>query len=252
MNGGMMDESALVMESRFVDDGIARLVLEAPGIAAECRPGQFAMLEPSPGAFPVTRRPLTFSGCDRSAGTVSFLFDVVGKGTSLLSEASPGDRIRLLGPLGRGYDITPGRWLLIAGGMGAAGFPFLLSRTGGGLVLAGMRSSRGIGCLPAGSRLATEDGSAGVRGLVTDLLVDIDWDAFDSVAVCGPAPMMKAVVLAAPRSAAHRIQVSMESGMGCGWGVCGGCPVPSSGGGYLSCCKDGPVFRADCIDWERV
>ena len=252
MDRCIMDESALVMESRFVEEGISSLTLEAPGIAGECSPGQFAMLEPSPGAFPVTRRPLTFSGCDRSAGTVSFLFDVVGAGTSLLSEASPGDRIRLLGPLGRGYDISPGRWLLIAGGLGTAGFPFLMSRTGGGLVLAGTRSSRGIGCLPVGSRLATEDGSAGIRGLVTDLLGDIDWDAFDSIAVCGPAPMMKAVVLSAPRSAFPRIQVSMESRMGCGWGACGGCPVPSTGGGYSSCCKDGPVFRAESIDWERV
>jgi dihydroorotate dehydrogenase electron transfer subunit len=246
------DEPAIVVRSQFPADGLCRLTLEAPRTAGLCEPGQFAMLETSPGTLPVTRRPLTFSECDPAAGTVTFLFDVVGAGTRLLSAAGRGSTVRMLAPLGRGYDTKPGRWLLVAGGLGAAGFPFLLSRIGDAVVLAGAGTSRTLCSCPEGTRFATEDGSTGMHGLVTELLAGLDWDGFDCAAVCGPAAMIAAVVRGAPQEARSRIQVSMESLMGCGWGVCGGCPVPSASGGYHSCCKDGPVFPAGDIDWERV
>lgn len=248
----MNDCRARVIVCGELDEGIFGITLEAPGIASECSPGQFAMLEPSPAAFPVTRRPLTFSSCDPATGSVTFLFDAIGAGTSILSRSSEGDEVRILGPLGRGWQTSPGRWLMVAGGLGMAGFPFLLSKAHDAVVMAGTRTSRGTSCCPPGTILATEDGSVGVRGLVTRLLDGLDWDSFDEIAVCGPAAMMRAVVASAPAGVLGRIQVSMESRMGCGWGVCGGCPVPAARGGFLSCCKDGPVFRAGDIDWDRI
>lgn len=252
ISSGMKDCRARVTACVELDEGIFGISLEAPEIASECRPGQFAMLEPSPGAFPVARRPLTFSSCDPAAGSVTFIFDVVGTGTSILSRSAEGDTVRILGPLGRGWETSPGRWLMVAGGLGIAGFPFLLSMVDEAVVMAGTRSGRGTSCCPPGTILATEDGSAGTKGLVTCLFEGLAWDSFDSIAVCGPAAMMRAVVMSAPPGVRSRMQVSMESRMGCGWGVCGGCPVPSARGGFVSCCKDGPVFRASDIDWERL
>lgn len=251
-SSGPVDSDARVIACIPADEGIFRIALEAPRIASACRPGQFAMLEPSPGAFPVSRRPLTFSSCDPEAGSVTFLFDVAGAGTSILSRSVEGDSVRILGPLGRGWETAPGRWLMVAGGLGIAGFPFLLSTADEAVVMAGTRTGRGTSCCPPGTVLATEDGSVGVRGLITGLLEDVEWDSFDSIAVCGPSAMMRAVVARTPPRVLGRVQVSMESRMGCGWGVCGGCPVPSSRGGFMSCCKDGPVFRACDVDWERI
>lgn len=248
----MTDSAARVTACVELDEGIFAITLHAPETASACRPGQFAMLEPSPGAFPVSRRPLTFSSCDPAAGSVTFLFDAVGSGTSILSRSAAGDTVRVLGPLGRGWETSPGRWLMVAGGLGMAGFPFLLSRADDAVVLAGTRTVRGTSCCPPGTVLATEDGSVGVRGLVTCLLEGLEWDSFDSIAICGPAAMMRAVAAAVPPGVRDRVQVSMESRMGCGWGVCGGCPVPSARGGFMSCCKDGPVFRACDIDWDRI
>ncbi len=247
-----VDTEAEVIENEEILPGVRRMVLEAPEAVRMAVPGQFAMLEPSGDRFPVTRRPLTLSGVDRGRGTASFVFEVVGRGTALLAGRSAGSTVRMLAPLGRGYEPVDGRWLLVGGGMGTAGFPFLLSEfTCGGMLVGASRADR-VACCPDWAEVATEDGSRGTAGLVTDLLARTDWHAWDAVAVCGPLAMMKAVVLAAPSGVLERIQVSMESRMGCGWGVCGGCAVPASGGGYLSCCIDGPVFRATELDWGAM
>lgn len=248
----IIDSDALVIENEFISGGICRIFFEAPHAAGLSTPGQFAMIEPSQGAFPVTRRPLTISDCNPAKGSISFVFQVVGDGTASLAGLRKGDRARILAPLGRGYSLEGGNWLLVAGGLGSAGFPFLLARVSEATVLIGARSAGRIVCCPPGASIATEDGSMGRRGLVTDLFRGIGWNLYDAIAVCGPALMMKAAVGAIPAEFTHLIQVSMESRMGCGWGVCGGCPVPAARGGYLSCCTDGPVFRACDIDWERV
>jgi dihydroorotate dehydrogenase electron transfer subunit len=183
---------------------------------------------------------------------MSFTFAATGGGTRMLSELRPGSRVRILAPLGRGYETAPGRWLLVGGGMGTAGFPFLLDRLDSALVLAGASTAGRLVCLPPGAVVATEDGSAGRRGLVTGLLEGVDWRCFAGIAACGPAPMLAAVAEMCPVDHRGRLQVSMEAWMACGWGVCGGCAVPAAGGGYLQCCTDGPVFGADRLDWGRM
>jgi dihydroorotate dehydrogenase electron transfer subunit len=243
-------DATAVVKSRSEDcPGVVRLVLHLPGAAATCMPGQFLMIEPCEGAFPVVRRPFTVSDADPAGGTVEVVFQVVGEGTGMLAGLSPGEGLRVLGPLGRGWQPAEGSWLLVGGGLGSAGFPLLRRSVRSAAVLVGARTASLLPRTPEGAFVATEDGSLGKRGLVTDLLDAVDPSAFDAIAVCGPLAMMSAVAARLSADSLGRTQVSMESRMACGWGACGGCPVPSSGGGYLKCCTDGPVFRAGEIDW---
>ena len=239
---------------------VYRLSLYAPGLAA-IRPGQFVQVEiPGDGIFPITRRPLTVSrlrkGPDPGRESLELVFRSVGRGTQLLSRVRTGQRIRAMGPLGRGYRVRPGRWLLVGGGMGAAGFPLLAGRLEGGacLVGAGTSGELFLQCDPLPphfeSSWATLDGSSGVHGPVTALLDRTDLAGFDHVAVCGPLPMIRAVVGALPRRLLENTQVSAEARMACGWGGCEGCAIPAAAG-YLKCCLDGPVFDATRIDWDR-
>ncbi|NLP05670.1 dihydroorotate dehydrogenase electron transfer subunit [Candidatus Fermentibacteria bacterium] len=248
----MTDCDASVKAVEQVGPGIFRIVLLAPGTARESLPGQFLMIEASPGPFPLLRRPFTVSSADRAGGTLELLFRVTGGGTGALSRLSRGDSVRVLGPLGRGWPVSDGRWLLVGGGMGAAGFPFLASRLGPHDILLGAGNAASLAWTPPGALLATEDGSAGTKGLVTCLLDRIDPFSYERIAVCGPVAMMRAVVAALPPGVRASTLVSLESRMACGWGVCGGCAVPASGGGFLRCCADGPVFEASELDWDRI
>ena len=246
------DSVVRVMENLEILPGVHSMVLEAPGgVYSGSIPGQFLQVEVSPGPFPVTRRPLTIDGLP-GEDLVRVVFEVRGGGTTTLSAMSEGASLRVLGPLGRGYLLERGGWLLVGGGLGAAGFGFLASRVDCRSVLLGASASSRLLPLPGlPVSVATEDGSEGITGLVTDLLGRCEWDGIENVAVCGPVAMMGAVVRQLPDRLHGRIQVSTEARMGCGYGVCEGCSIPASGGGYLKCCTDGPVLPAAGIDWER-
>ncbi len=215
----------------------------------QAEPGMFIQLEVSKEPFPVTRRPFTISSTEDS--TVDVIFEVVGSGTGILAEAAVGTTLKLLGPLGTGYRLDPGRWLLIGGGLGAAGFPGLAAAVDCGLMLLGASTQNKLLRIPGIETVTvTEDGSSGRRGLITDLLDSVQWDSFRNIAVCGPVPMMKAVMDSMPAESRAITQISAEARMGCGWGACEGCSVPRAGGGYLKCCTDGPVLPAEEIDWD--
>jgi dihydroorotate dehydrogenase electron transfer subunit len=248
----MNDGPALVLEKEEILPGIFRMLLRSHLVAGEASPGQFVQVETAPGAFPVTRRPFTLNRCNLSDDTVEIVFDVVGRGTRLLAESEPGETLRLLGPLGNGYRLTEGRWLLVGGGMGAAGFPFLGEKIRVAISCIGAASRRKVlpGC-PGEVRLATEDGSAGVKGLVLELLNDLPWNEISDIALCGSPAMMAAVWRSIPESHLDAVQVSTESRMACGWGVCEGCVIPAAGGTYIKCCSEGPVFDARLIDWDK-
>ncbi len=217
---------------------------------SEAEPGRFVQLEVSQGSFPVTRRPFTISSV--AGNSIDIIFEAVGRGTEILAETKEGRSLRLLGPLGCGYRLNSGKWLLIGGGLGAAGFPGLAAGIDCDQVLLGASSRGKLLTIPGARTVAiTEDGSSGTKGLVTDLLGSILWDSYGGIALCGPVPMMKAVIEAIPVRARANVQISAEAMMGCGWGACEGCSVPKAGGGFLKCCSDGPVFPADSIDWER-
>jgi len=187
-------------------------------------------------------------------GEVSLLFGVVGRGTEWLARRQPGDELDVLGPLGRGYSVAPTsrRLLLVAGGVGVAPLVMLADEA----VAKGLTVTLAMGAATAAavypSRLlppeveclvATEDGSLGREGLVTDLLAEpLAWA--DQVFACGPRGMIAALRRLPRRPGAAPIQVSLEERMGCGVGVCFGCVVETRQG-LERVCQDGPVFTLD-------
>jgi dihydroorotate dehydrogenase electron transfer subunit len=235
-----------------------------PGFA----PGQFVML--SPGARgsgerddPLLPRPMAVYRERRADGgaEVDVLYKVSGRGTALLGDARPGDRVRVVGPLGRGFPLPErgARALLVGGGTGIASLYELAARAAAGArvrVLLGARSADDLmgredfaALSGVELRVATEDGSAGRRGLVTALLAEELAGGDAVVYACGPTPMMRA---AAELAAERRTLVSLENPMACGFGVCLGCAAPLAGGGFALVCRDGPVFAAAAVDWEQL
>jgi len=243
------------------------LVLEVPGEYAEVEPGQFVMLATTGGLEPYLRR--AFSVADVSSGPgavrIELLAKIVGRGTRAMAGLRAGETRALLGPLGRGFALPEkGRAALVAGGVGSA--PLLL--LGRRLLARGLefdffyggRSGSDLAREPdfrqlasaSGGRLiaATEDGSHGHRGLVTEALAAAldDGSTYAALYACGPMPMLAALArLAAERGLAG--QAALETEMGCGFGACLGCAVAHASGRWALCCKDGPVFGLDEVRW---
>ena len=226
------------------------------------RPGQFYMLAAAErwggGGDERPYLPRAFSHARARLGRLSFLLEAIGPGTERLAELRPGEGLHLVGPLGVGWRPPEAgtRPLLVGGGIGAAPLLCLqdeLAAAGADpppSVLLGFRSSahaEAASLFAGAPALATDDGSAGRRGLVTDLLrEELDRDAAATVFACGPPPMLEAVrALCADRGVPA--QLAMESGMACGFGACFGCVVPTKAG-YVRLCVDGPVLDADLLD----
>lgn len=222
-------------------------------------PGQFAMLTAAEGwGGGEEQRPFlprAFSIARRSEGESHFLLEDVGPGTRRLCELGAGDGLWVLGPLGQGF-TAPGegrRAILVGGGVGIAPLAILQDTLEGAVsVLLGFRDrSRAQGAaLLDGARLASDDGSVGYHGLVTDLLAEeLRRDPHATVYACGPAGMLEGVRAICEQSATPA-QLALEAGMACGYGACFGCVVPKRGGGYLRVCLDGPVI--DAAELEHV
>ncbi len=226
---------------------VHRMVL-AGDTASLRRPGQFVQVQ-VPGFY--LRRPI--SVCDWDDETLTLVYKVVGQGTDAMAAMAPGTELDLLSGLGNGFDtsLMGEHPLLIGGGVGLPpmiGLCRVLTAEGKHpTVLAGFNTAEevflrdAVEALGAPFVLATMDGSAGVKGLVTDAMPAI---AFDSVAACGPLPMLKAVYNAADVPG----QFSFEERMGCGFGACMGCTVRVKGG-TKRICKDGPVLMREEIVW---
>jgi dihydroorotate dehydrogenase electron transfer subunit len=224
--------------------------------------GQFAMLAAVErwGAGEDERPyvPRAFSYARFRGGEAHFLLEDVGPGTRRLCEMREGDELWLLGPLGQGFEApTHDRCaVLVGGGVGIAPLAIwqdaLHANSEHATVLLGFRDgAHAVGAdLLTDPRLATDDGSVGHRGLVTELLREqLDRDEHAAVYACGPPPMLEAVrALCAERSIPA--QLALEAGMACGFGACYGCVVPKRGGGYLRVCVDGPVVDVSVL--ERV
>ena len=212
------------------------------------RPGQFVQLK-LPGFY--LRRPI--SVCDWDGDSLTLVYKVVGQGTEAMTGLRPGETLDLLTGLGNGFDVNAcgQRPLLVGGGVGLPpmiGLCRSLVENGKKpTVLAGFNTAAevflrdAVEQLGAPFVLATMDGSAGVKGLVTDAMGDLD---FDSVCACGPEPMLRAVYHATEVPG----QFSFEERMGCGFGACMGCSCKTKYGSKRIC-KDGPVLRREEIVW---
>lgn len=248
-------------------------------------PGQFVMVGAGaeagvPRQDPLLPRPMAIYrelgplGAKATAeGKIELLYRVVGRGTQLLSEAREGESIKIVGPLGRGFpldrpahapaDESGAKAILVGGGTGIASLyelaRALVSRGWSVVVILGGRSAGDLmgrdefESLDVQLIWTTEDGSDGVRGLVTTPLADSLTSSQQGATIyaVGPTPMMKACAAIADTNSVD-CYVSLEIPMACGFGVCLGCAAPRAEGGFSLVCRAGPVFEAREIDWEGL
>lgn len=268
-----IDVEAVVRANTRLSPDFNVLALEAPAIARQAEPGQFVMVKTSPGLTPLLRRPYSLFEILRDGEGVptgfSLLSRRVGVGSQLLYDATPGQRLPCLGPLGRPFELAaaPARVWMVAGGVGLAPFAALTEACGSrGIrptLFYGARTAAELFCLDLFERhgaeivLATEDGSRGAMGRVTlpleRALATAGAQPPVTVYACGPEAMLKQVARLASVYGCQS-QVSMERLMGCGVGGCYSCVVRVRGGSgesrYDRVCLDGPVFRGDDIVWD--
>jgi dihydroorotate dehydrogenase electron transfer subunit len=278
---------AELVEHREILPGQWLQAYHAPDIASGGRAGQFVHVRTGDLSGMVLRRPFSINTADPSTGIITIHFRVIGRGTEWFTHLRPGDSADMLGPLGRPFEVDSRsrHLLLVAGGLGMAGVRMLADeaiRDGRQVTLLfGAASAREVypsSLLPDEVEyvVATDDGSMGHHGFVTELVPDYEAWA-DQAFACGPAPMLAALARlaegrrdrlgvaklgrkrgggkqdAAGSPAARRkafLQVSMEQNMGCAVGACLGCVVMSTSGVPQRVCREGPVFAAEEIAWD--
>ncbi len=238
------------------------LVLEAPWLL-QARPGQFVMLRVGDGTAPLLRRP--FSLCAVTHSGIELLVKIRGNGTERMARWPAGHAVDIIGPLGNGFQPPPAGTasaVLVAGGIGLAPLVCLArwlrdNRPECAVrMLLGARTGTDCDALipfippSCALQIATDDGSRGTRGLVTDLLEDAAVLRPAPVFYgCGPMPMLQALANCA-RRAGLPCFVSLEAHMACGVGACLGCTVPAitpRGPAQVRVCADGPVFDSRLI-----
>jgi dihydroorotate dehydrogenase electron transfer subunit len=238
---------APLVEKRPVSRDMWVLGFDAAPIAAEVRAGQFVNVGIGRGFL--LRRPFSVYRATGD-GIIEIVLKAVGAGTAALVELERGDAVSCLGPLGRGFDFEGSARTvsLVSGGLGVAPMPLAArdARARGMQVIwvHGARTAEELCSESDGDDvvLATDDGSKGFAGSAVAAAPDADL-----VLACGPNRMLAAVAERRPEA-----QVAVETYMGCGTGVCLGCAVPLSRGGYDRACTEGPVYRAADIDWAAL
>jgi len=273
----MKNLQTIVLSNEEISPGYYRMRILAPGYQQLAHPGQFVMFRVRRSLPPLLRRPFGIfhigflpPDCEGMPEKefVELIYKVVGAGTEVMRELHHGDRIELLGPLGRGFEISDpaGDKILVGGGIGLVPLYMLAdslpdrSRT---RLLIGGRSRADIITVTEFERLGvathvtTEDGSLGESGLITRILErKLSKYPKAQVYACGPMPMLRAVeAICAAREVP--LQLSLEALMACGVGACLGCVVKGrdhseANPQYLCSCRQGPVFHSHELDWERL
>ena len=257
-------EKAPILRNLRLQGSYYRVDLRAEQIAPAVAPGQFVHVQLPAFEHHVLRRPFSVFDIEAATGTLSIIYKTVGEGTAHLAGLGPGVCLDLLGPLGHGYSVPPpGRTpVVVAGGYGcAATYLFVRRSPLPCVVLLGGRTAEDLllvdefGALGADVRLATDDGSRGHRGVVTDLLEPaLEQTPAPFVVACGPNPMLTAVCRIVTRRGLDA-EVSLDHAMCCGVGACFACVVRmkadnADGWEYVRTCKSGPVFPASLIRWD--
>jgi dihydroorotate dehydrogenase electron transfer subunit len=252
----MIQTAAHVTNCRQILEGIFVLSVRVPEIARTSAPGQFVNVRCGAGCFPFLRRPFSISRVE--GDEIELVFNVVGHGTTLLSQKKAGENLDVLGPLGVPFKLH-GNYetaILVGGGLGVAPFPFLTDT----LLRAKKKVQTIVGARSAkllieerllNVQLATDDGSRGFRGTVIDLLKTIVGNAAPNTSKlfgCGPTKMLSALSEFA-RARGIECELSLEGDMACGMGLCQGCPVERTDGKkkYSLVCVEGPTFNSNDI-----
>lgn len=248
----MHDETVTVLTNRLVNSEYFKLSFKSSRLARNVKPGQFLHIQIQKGSDPFLRRP--FSYYRVRGNQIEVLYEILGRGTQLLSQLKIGDKLRIMGPLGREFskNIAAKKRILVGGGVGVPPLVFLAERYGCHRFLIGTKSRKEV--LPSSETkkflgrvfYSTEDGSFGTKGLVTQLLEKCLAEGRASdyfIQTCGPNRMMERVI-----EIAHHYGVKGEASwdepMACGLGVCLGCMVKTHHG-WTPSCTEGPVFRFD-------
>ena len=228
------------------------------GSLPEMMPGQFAQLRIDDSKETFLRRPISIHSVDEEKNEVSFLIQKVGKGTASLWQKRPGSTLNAILPLGNGFTMPSSpkqKVLLVGGGVGIAPLLFMgevMQRMGARpTFLLGARSKSDLLLLDkyracGDVYVTTEDGSEGETGFVTQHSI-LQRERFDSIAVCGPKPMMMAMDSYAKQTGTP-CEVSLENMMACGLGACL-CCVEETKDGNVCVCKEGPVFNVEKLKW---
>ena len=260
----MLEQTVTIVSQERDADSYFRLVLRAPQIAPLIQPGQFAHVRILPLKDALLRRP--FSIFQVAGDTFSILYKNVGKGTDVLSRMRAGEELSVIAPLGHGFTVPPTGGetpLLVAGGYGMAAMFLLAQRSPQkGIVFVGGRRRVDILCekdfaaIDWEVRVATEDGSHGEKGLVTQpLMAELKRNASGKkLYACGPTPMLKAIGKIA-EDFNLPAELSMDEHMCCGVGTCLTCVIPVKVGDsweYQRTCTEGPVFDSRQIVWEMA
>ncbi|MDO8589445.1 MAG: dihydroorotate dehydrogenase electron transfer subunit [Armatimonadota bacterium] len=274
-----------ILENTELTPGTMRLTARDAEIAASSRPGQFVNVLCGHCLDPLLRRPFSIYTVNKERGEFSLLYQVKGRGTVLLSEKEAGEKLDVVGPVGRPFHIDPEEnieHILVGGGCGIVPLLFLADvlreeTKGKTVVLIGAQTAGAILCeqeflqrdLPV--ELSTDDGTAGRHGFVTDALSEhlrnLPADVQPRIYACGPHEMLKGIARIAANPQPSTLnpqpipcQVSHESAMACGFGVCMGCAVKTrelhcategcEDWTYSRVCVDGPVFYTTELVWE--
>lgn len=271
----MVNIKAKIISNLPISCGHFKLILEAPAIAQGARPGQFVHVRVEEGMNPLLRRPFSIhrvrtanpQNPEARGDQIEILYKVRGKGTEILSQKRPSELLEIMGPLGNGFPLPlvekENTCILVAGGVGVAPLVFLAyvllntykTKT---KVLIGAKTKDTLLCVDEFRQLgceveiATEDGSAGFKGLVTDLLKQFLSGKslpFNPILYsAGPNFMLQEI-----KKIANIFKIlcfgSLEENIACGLGGCLGCVVKTTQG-YKRVCKEGPVFNLEEILWE--
>jgi len=254
--------SSSVLSKKILQPEIYKLTLSSPLISKEAKPGNFVHIKVSSTDYPLLRRAFSIHSVEKEKKSFDILFRVVGRGTEILSKATPGQSLDILGPIGNSFSLPkPGqKIMLVAGGMGIAPLWFLFTQ----LIkrydqnqltfFLGAKSKKELlyeeklKAIKDRLIITTDDGSVGIKGQVTDaFLKEIKRKNTDPQSLviysCGPHLM-----LAKMSEISERFnllcQISLETHMACGVGACWGCVVKMKDGAYQRVCVDGPVFDA--------
>lgn len=260
----------IVQRNVPIGNSFVQLHLKTDAELPEIFPGQFVQVHIPSSWYGWLRIPVSVHDADREEGKIKLLVQKVGDGTRRIADFGEGTRVNIVLPLGKGFTVPEhtfreeldhpqmGRFraLLVGGGAGLAPIYYLARR----LSLADMPFDILVGARDSGrlvlanelahlgpTAICTEDGSIGIKGLVTDHPL---WNgvAYTHVYTCGPTSMMKAVALKAKALRAV-CEVSLENTMACGLGACLCCVTPSAEGHNLCVCTEGPVFNTEVLGW---
>jgi dihydroorotate dehydrogenase electron transfer subunit len=260
-------EKCRILDHQKIAPQHFKLIVSSGYISSHAEPGQFVNVKCGESYDPLLRRPLSVHRISNEHKRFELLYEVVGRGTELLSRFSVGTELDVLGPLGKGFTIDKNKQIaiLVGGGMGVA--PLLMladelkNKVKAIYVLIGAKTRNRVLCeqdfkgLTDQVLISTDDGSYGKKGFVPDILLDFientlgtrNW-GLGAIYACGPQLMLKAVTDIAFQKKID-CQLSMEQHMACGIGTCLGCVIKTKDG-YKKVCDEGPVFNAEEIIWQ--